>query len=875
MEKKAPNRLSIAVWHADLHALSLDYPDVGDTLALVSRTNLSPVDTYIARQVVTDEKAFSVEVTVDKPFTYDPQKYYLTNLTRRPSVIIRHCKVTSHLARAFLLKTRHIEVVDNTILRRSGSAIQLGAEAGWRESGPVEHVRILRNRIVECGYGHGTQHGTAVNVDVNGIQGKADRLNRDIVIRDNVIEGVGKTAIYVADATGVDIGNNRITGSREAVRTENVDTAPRWQIDPSGSISWWVNADTRLPHNDHIEMSGEQLSVVLRYGVTADGAFTLERSFVWPMLRTLPNNTHASLMRRWGWDIIGNLMTVNGRRATGERVERITLDGTMTVVSRFNASSNNRMSVTRTLFPSVDKPIWCEKYVVRNTGTERLAIEVPTSNARLQTNPTRGVDGEYEIEATLDGAQRILAAGDSIVFYAQYKAYRKSETTPSADVEAALLARKARVAEWRNHLVLETPDATLNTLFDFAKIRGAESIYKTKGGYMHGPGGESYYAAIWANDQAEYINPFFPFLGYDIGNRSAYNAFRLFARYMNDAYRPIPSSIIAEGTDTWNGAGDRGDAAMIAYGAARYALARGDREEAMELWKLIEWCLEYCRRHLNAAGVVTSDADELEGRFPAGEANLCTSSLYYDALRSAVYLGKDLQQPASLLNSYRQQADALHAAIERYFGSTVEGFRTYRYYDGNDLLRSWICIPLTVGIYDRKEETLRALFSPRLWTANGLLTQAGSDTFWDRSTLYALRGVFACGETERGIDYLTRYSATRLLGEHVPYPIEAWPEGSQRHLSAESGLYARVITEGLFGIRPTGLHAFTLTPRLPKAWNTMSLRNIRAFGATFDIRVTRQGNRITTEVWSGGKRVKRHTGTASNHDAAETIEVAL
>ena len=29
---------------------------------------------------------------------------------------------------------------------------------------------------------------------------------------------------------------------------------------------------------------------------------------------------------------------------------------------------------------------------------------------------------------------------------------------------------------------------------------------------MHGPGGESYYAAIWANDQAEYINPFFPYL---------------------------------------------------------------------------------------------------------------------------------------------------------------------------------------------------------------------------------------------------------------------------------------------------------------------------------------------------------------------------
>ena len=53
----------------------------------------------------------------------------------------------------------------------------------------------------------------------------------------------------------------------------------------------------------------------------------------------------------------------------------------------------------------------------------------------------------------------------------------------------------------------------------------------------------------------------------------------------------------------------------------------------------------------------------------------------------------------------------------------MEGFQTYQYYKGNDVLRSWICIPLTVNIFDRKEETVRALFSPRLWTENGLLTQ--------------------------------------------------------------------------------------------------------------------------------------------------------
>ena len=64
---------------------------------------------------------------------------------------------------------------------------------------------------------------------------------------------------------------------------------------------------------------------------------------------------------------------------------------------------------------------------------------------------------------------------------------------------------------------------------------------------------------------------------------------------------------------------------------------------AEQLWPLIEWCLEYCKRHVNADGVVVaSDADELEKPFPSGKANLCTSSLYYDALLSTAYLSQEL-----------------------------------------------------------------------------------------------------------------------------------------------------------------------------------------------------------------------------------------
>ena len=628
----------------------------------------------------------------------------------------------------------------------------------------------------------------------------------------------------------------------------------RWAINPEGGITWTI--DQRIPHEDHIEMSGQKVSTVLRYGVDANGAFVLNRSMVWPMLRTIPNNTHASLMRRFAWKVT-DMIEVDGRSLINEKVENITLDGKMTVCSHFEQAKDKVVGFTRILFPSTTQPMFCEKYILKNLSEKTIKVEVPSSTSVLQTDANQGVDGSYKLVATLQGStSRSLKKGEELTFSVFFIGYKPQELEITPDIEKELTARQALVDELRGKLVLKRPNATINTLFAFSKIRGAESIYLTKGGFMHGPGGESYYAALWANDQAEYINPFFPYLGYRVGNESALNAYLHFARFMNPKYEPIPSSIIAEGIDIWNGAGDRGDAAMIAYGASRYALARGDKGEAEQLWPLIEWTLEYCHRKLNKEGVVTSDSDELEGRFPAGEANLCTSSLYYDALLSAVYLGKSLGKPAAQLNSYAKKAQTLRKAMDKYFGGAVEGFNTYQYYKGNDVLRSWICIPLTVGIYDRKEATINALFSPRLWTENGLLTQAGTETYWDRSTLYGFRGVIACGEVDKAMDYLKFYSNRRLLGEHVPYAIEAWPEGSQRHLSAESGLYCRIFTEGLFGIRPTGLHAFDLTPRLPKEWNEMSLNRICAFGKTFDIHVQRIQKKLDVRILTDGKVVK-------------------
>ncbi|MBN2665867.1 MAG: hypothetical protein JXR67_05110 [Bacteroidales bacterium] len=630
----------------------------------------------------------------------------------------------------------------------------------------------------------------------------------------------------------------------------NLSAQNRWNLENDGSISW--NVGQGAAHYDNIEMSGRFISLIATYGSDENGKLTVTRQLVFPMLRTIPNDTHASTIYTFGSEATPVIRINN--RIISEQVKRFLIRGMVIIES----SNGNGIDIRRELFPSTDKPAAFERYTLTNNTRREIAVDVENFEKHTLSHPQKSVYGVYEISARSTGSGIFsLDPGESMVFGVVFSGRILPEEPLQFDIDRELAQRRKFVDLMFENITFRSPDPVLDRMFDFAKIRAMESLFETRGGLVHSPGGASYYSAIWANDQAEYANPFFAYTGYDDAIVASMVSWRWFARYMNPDYKPIPSSIIAEGTDFWNGAGDRGDQAMIAYGASRFALALGDRKSAEEIWPLIEWCLEYCRRKLNDAGVVESDSDELEGRFPAGKANLCTSSLYYDALISASGLGRELGKPSRLVAGYAGMAKELKKNIENYFGADMDGFRTYRYYDGNDILRSWICIPLTAGIFDRTEGTIDALFSPKLWTDQGLLTQAGTSTFWDRSTLYGLRGVFAAGAIDRGLKFFSDYSRRRLLGDHVPYAVEAWPEGNQRHLSAESALYCRVVTEGIFGFRPTGLNSFSITPQLPSNWDHMSLNNIIVSGGKkIDILVTRTGLKIKVTITSDGRLVK-------------------
>ena len=611
-------------------------------------------------------------------------------------------------------------------------------------------------------------------------------------------------------------------------------------------------------HSDFIEMSGLYASAIITYGI-CEGKLTLERHSVFPMLRIFPNNTHGS----WQFDIPEEripVVTADGKPVT-EYPSGIILDGTLEIISRDDEAG---LLVTRTLFASPDQTALCELVEYENMSGRPLTLTAEGTET-AQIARVRGPHGLLIAERTarLEGlTDGILEPGATAVMHIAYTGRIAHQPTPAVNVEKALADRRARVNALTEPLTLSTGNDILDTMFHFAKIRAGESIFRTRSGDVHSPGGGSYYAAVWCNDQAEYAGPWQAWTGDEIQLNAAYNGYAWYYPHMDDRYEPIPSSIIAEGLDIWNGAGDRGDAAMYLFGASRYALVSRRLGENNALWNAIQWCAEYNIRMMDNEihkGLIPSDRDELEGRLPAGKINLSTNMLALGGFRTAAALADELGEPA-LAERYREAAKTIDAETESYFTAEIRGFDTYKYYAENTTLRSWICLPLCMDVATHAKGTAAAITSPYLYSEAGQLSEEGTNVAWDRSTLYGLRGMYraavilsendpAEGKDLRKIatDYLVDYCEKRLIGDHVPYAIEAYPEGGKRHLSAESALFCQIITEGILAVQPLSFTSFSFNTVIPEGLPRFILTNIHAFGETFDLAIEDGKWTLTTE----------------------------
>ncbi len=613
-----------------------------------------------------------------------------------------------------------------------------------------------------------------------------------------------------------------------------------WLPAPSGSVTSVFSGDQKMV----LCMQGRRVVMQVEAGAETNVSFAAR---FYNMQRE-PQPGKRFLFRAGAESVpevrVGGALLPVGAPATAE------FDGRLV----FSYPSTNGLGLTRTLYPSTARALVIEEWQLRNTSGEAVPVSVLPSRREI---PGGDVTLVWNCPAV---ATQALQHGAALSFSTWILARPAAEPDFAFDPGEERDARRALAeAAWQGPCRLETPEPLLDAAFAFQKFHVLECPMDTFKGTITHNGSLTYSPGVWANDPVEYSSPLFPFLGNAELNRAGINMYRVWLDHCREhGIDPFPGSF--EGETLKLVQRERGDDAMVLYGLSKFLLFLGDRTTAEELWPLVEYSAASVLKHTQPSGIVASRTDEMEGRYPTGDANLSTSALAYGGYRLAASLAASLNHPQTATD-LNQRADVLEKALESHFGAEIEGYQTYRYYAGNTTLRGWILLPLAMGITNRQEGTVAALLSDKLWPDRGrgadILAESTRPTEWGRETYYALRVLFKAGCTEAALDLTRRVVETQIFGSKGPYPDE-----DAIDMLCPGSLYPRVFTEGLFGIVATGLDSFECTPWLPQAWPRMALRDIRAFGRSWDLVVERDGGQQKITVSRGGSTVMTGSGPA-------------
>ncbi|MDE6094166.1 MAG: hypothetical protein K2F61_05235, partial [Muribaculaceae bacterium] len=212
--------VEIRIENADLHAQSLDYPEVGDSMIVIDRRNMAEAGRFKVCEVKTSEADWQVVIGLDRPLgDIDLEHMVMTNLTRFPRVKILNNTVNSHLARAFLVKAPNVTIARNSIIGSCETAIKLGAELGWNESGPAYNVLVEDNYISGCGYNGGAATPACVTLSTEASE-RPPFVNHHIVVRNNVFDTDKPVAVLLKDGEDIQVLDNKAT-RKNYVKIEN------------------------------------------------------------------------------------------------------------------------------------------------------------------------------------------------------------------------------------------------------------------------------------------------------------------------------------------------------------------------------------------------------------------------------------------------------------------------------------------------------------------------------------------------------------------------------------------------------------------------------------------------------------------------------
>ena len=155
-----------------------------------------------------------------------------------------------------------------------------------------------------------------------------------------------------------------------------------WKIEGE-KLVWRVAPG--FAHTDNIEMSGLYVDDIVYYGTREDGTLALGAHRFFPMLRTIPNNTHATFC--FTVKDSDRIRVLKAGEPVSEYPTEFTIDGTLSI----SCDTDAGFTTHRTLFPATDKRFALELLTLRAKENVTLSLSLPAEHVYAYGRGTKGV----------------------------------------------------------------------------------------------------------------------------------------------------------------------------------------------------------------------------------------------------------------------------------------------------------------------------------------------------------------------------------------------------------------------------------------------------------------------------------------------------
>ena len=187
-----------------------------------------------------------------------------------------------------------------------------------------------------------------------------------------------------------------------------------WRITSKHSITWNLTNESRLPHDDNIEMSGQKVAAIISYEVDKDKNLHVTRDVIFPQLRVFikssePNwrNYRAYLRSEYDDEILP-VIVIDDRTYELGQLDSVRINGTLECFH----GERQGLKVARTFLPSMTDRLFIEKWTITNVSDTIKQINfghTGFSQEQVRHEFIEGASGEVRMglrQASNDGPRR-------------------------------------------------------------------------------------------------------------------------------------------------------------------------------------------------------------------------------------------------------------------------------------------------------------------------------------------------------------------------------------------------------------------------------------------------------------------------------------